>query len=723
MKYEPDQTEATHYSVTELRVHGVGGSTPEELLGVPHVQRVAGTKRAGFYRSPKWISLEGPKRNLEGYSWGGITSSSRLRALWIILLPFALVNLAGWMFPQNGSAHEPAPRTKPDAVVVGLYRLFALTTSLAVTAFGSIVLIELIGLRCVGSTGCADPWYLKPWELVNGNTSRGIVVGGLVAAGMVLTLALVARLGQASKGEIDPSERSDPVTQTTLVGGQRGDALEIWQRPDVAERLGLAHTSASLVVIALMCVEALVVSTERSFRPQLWALAILGALVALQVLALSSAGSHIHRAFLILVVTVFAWTMFTAWFEPATGVISGDVAAVAFATFGAFGVAFAVTAMITLGRRWIDEMRPDLGRLFPRFVGGEVIKPVGWIRFFSPISLLSAAVLLIVAVGAGLLGVAVDALSIDFDVGDANRFAVLGILWFAGAIPAGLIAYFRQTPRPVDEIASQYELEVTTQRDERFVRRIQRAERVAAVTDNLDGILFGGFVGALVGVFQFGSDWVAWLTPWAERTVLILPVIGVSLITWMIRNPSARRGFGVIWDVSTFWPRWFHPWAPPAYGEFAVPHLHMRIEGLVADREAVVLSTHSQGSVIGAAVLAALPADQAAHVRWLTHGCPLDRLYATYFPEFFDAELFGTIGDKLARTDDAEAWRNLWRRTDYIGGRVLADVDRLVVDPESSETPLPIDPRPQPLRHSDFYGTTAYDDALRSFVSAFERGV
>lgn len=59
MKYVSGLTEATDFTVTELRVHGVGGSSPEALVGVPHVNRVAGTQRAGFYRSPAWIFARG----------------------------------------------------------------------------------------------------------------------------------------------------------------------------------------------------------------------------------------------------------------------------------------------------------------------------------------------------------------------------------------------------------------------------------------------------------------------------------------------------------------------------------------------------------------------------------------------------------------------------------------------------------------------------------------
>ncbi|MGA7272659.1 MAG: hypothetical protein WB239_16415, partial [Acidimicrobiia bacterium] len=83
-----------HGETIELRVHGVGGASPEELLDVPVTERVAGDPAAGFFRP--WPDV-GRRPLLEGYSWGGLTSAARLRALWVLLTPFALANLAGWM--------------------------------------------------------------------------------------------------------------------------------------------------------------------------------------------------------------------------------------------------------------------------------------------------------------------------------------------------------------------------------------------------------------------------------------------------------------------------------------------------------------------------------------------------------------------------------------------------------------------------------------------------
>src|SRR5690242_2640331 len=78
--------------ITELRVHGVGGATPDALLGTPAHQQIWGDRIAGFY------AADTPQRGrrLEAYCWGGMTSRSSMRVLWVLLFPFMLANLAGW---------------------------------------------------------------------------------------------------------------------------------------------------------------------------------------------------------------------------------------------------------------------------------------------------------------------------------------------------------------------------------------------------------------------------------------------------------------------------------------------------------------------------------------------------------------------------------------------------------------------------------------------------
>ena len=87
---------------TELRVHGVSGTPPEAMLDHPHVRRCTGDDEAGFFRRryPDGLTPPGADR-LEAYSWGGLTSGSPLRVLWLLLLPFTLVNVSHFMQPRE----------------------------------------------------------------------------------------------------------------------------------------------------------------------------------------------------------------------------------------------------------------------------------------------------------------------------------------------------------------------------------------------------------------------------------------------------------------------------------------------------------------------------------------------------------------------------------------------------------------------------------------------
>lgn len=119
----------------------------------------------------------------------------------------------------------------------------------------------------------------------------------------------------------------------------------------------------------------------------------------------------------------------------------------------------------------------------------------------------------------------------------------------------------------------------------------------------------------------------------------------------------------------------------------------------------LVISGHSQGSVLAAAAVWQLPARTRRRVALLTYGSPLERLYGRWFPAYFGPDCL----DGLHR--EVPCWRNLWRATDPIGGWVLrgGDVDRgPLLDPvaygRTREHPLP-DPV---LGHSDYQADPAF---------------
>ena len=268
---------------------------------------------------------------------------------------------------------------------------------------------------------------------------------------------------------------------------------------------------------------------------------------------------------------------------------------------------------------------------------------------------------------------------------------------------------------------------------------------------------------ALTGVgFLFGKQILVaqtWVVT-AGNAVLSLFVLGLLWVgRQAYRNPTQRRTVGIIWDLGTFWPRAVHPLAPPCYAERAIPDLIGRLQYLTgteeegADQDAgtVLLSCHSQGTVLGAVVLMQVETATSARTSFLTYGCPLARLYGRFFPAYFSAQALARLGEFLRDplSDDATGpdgaagpgeragwrWRNLHRPSDPIGGAVFVehallaarvgtdtgDVDQPLRDPAFARPPG--DPCYPPIRgHSNYFADPAFartaDALMRSGTTA-----
>ena len=165
-------------NVVELRVHGVSGTPPEELLDRQLVRQVAGDKTAGFYRPrlrEEWRDRPSndpgtdsepystadetlPPPLLEGYSWGGLTSGSPSRALWLILLPFTLINVAPRMRPVPGDTPDDAPRRA--WWVWFLLRVMAVSLTATLTLGATGIGLAVLAWQCVDACGNL-PWPLS----------------------------------------------------------------------------------------------------------------------------------------------------------------------------------------------------------------------------------------------------------------------------------------------------------------------------------------------------------------------------------------------------------------------------------------------------------------------------------------------------------------------------------------------------------------------------------
>ncbi|MDN4479667.1 hypothetical protein [Demequina muriae] len=180
--------------------------------------------------------------------------------------------------------------------------------------------------------------------------------------------------------------------------------------------------------------------------------------------------------------------------------------------------------------------------------------------------------------------------------------------------------------------------------------------------------------GAIVAT-AIGDPWVAasGFTLVAVTVALFIPAVSVL---WFVLSASgnreSRRGVGVLWDLTNFWPRLHHPWAPPPYSEAAIPALERRLADLRADHPShcIVLSCHSQGAVLGFPAMRRLLADDPTHageLRFLSYGTLLSAHYQRLFPHLFDDA-------RLRALDDVAPgrWIHLFRETDPLGHPIAA---------------------------------------------------
>src|SRR5215469_17718899 len=178
--------------VTEVRVHGVGGSPPDAILGDLAPEQASGDAIAGFYRSSDHCATSGDlnagrdaDRHVEVYSWGGLTSRSKVRVLWLALLPFLLGNLAGWMC--SASTRKSAWRFRLHRLAAGLGGL-ALTVNAALVAV--LVSADVLAYQTVRAGLAGHQWWLAPlgWHFIAGHPARQVMIGVLVPVLFVLAL-------------------------------------------------------------------------------------------------------------------------------------------------------------------------------------------------------------------------------------------------------------------------------------------------------------------------------------------------------------------------------------------------------------------------------------------------------------------------------------------------------------------------------------------------------
>ncbi|NND03991.1 MAG: hypothetical protein HKN91_14515, partial [Acidimicrobiia bacterium] len=198
--------------VTEIRVHGVGGANPASMLGRTDIYQVTGDATAGFFRAS---SPADEDRTVEAYSWGGLTARGRARALWVLLLPFALINLAGWMvepIPPPVTVGEDGKRpsfliraivaiaSRLEQTQRFLIHLTALAMTGAYVMWIALMSMNLLAYQCGSREACTTNRFYA--EFLQGtfflnSPGRRVVVGALVPLTLLIVFAIVSKVSRA----------------------------------------------------------------------------------------------------------------------------------------------------------------------------------------------------------------------------------------------------------------------------------------------------------------------------------------------------------------------------------------------------------------------------------------------------------------------------------------------------------------------------------------------
>lgn len=794
--------------VVELRVHGVSGTPPEEMLGDPFPTAVAGDDVARFLRAGKPVRAlsSGRARVVEAFHWGRFTSGGASRALWLVLMPFAILNLARYALLGAGRFAEAVLR------LLGLVLTCMLVTA---TAYVSL---ELLVRQCAGTAACRAErlGFFDGWPF------GAVVLAGMVPPGLVITV--LWWFGRQTF--LYEPKGTHHVWETRT--GSLGD-YGFWHTSPRTPVLRDAHVAAACAVVGVLYAGAL--RTAQPGRPSdvlSWAAVGVGVLVlawAVGCVVMSpdrrdvdsralkwvSVGYLLGAAGL---ATAFLWRVPAgvagsvpplAGFEAVTDVLSAAAMVLLVVLLGACvrmrHSARGVELMVA--DRRFRPMWHGYGAvviavvattLAVGFSGGLAYRVVDWVDAGRGGVVLSTGYL----VGAGLWGVLAIAFpllvapvvaamvrqvssavvfaagSVAVAVGVVLRwtsapgvpwvavgvvlYAVGGVSWLRHGIGAavrdGVVADYPGRPdRPgVGKVAF-------TQRLASAKYRYHWLLGAGAVLGGVLVVAGGGPALARLVRAQWRADWLS-TRPAQELGALgsvvvsglVLALLLLGVRTW--QSPKMRTVVGIVWDLVAFWPRLAHPICPPPYGGRATIELTSRAVRLAVHHDvgAVVLSGHSQGSVVCFAALSLLrreserpdPADGERYIRQadaaaalrrvglVTYGSQLQWAYSRLFPHYLGHAELVRLHDDLG-----DRWWNVHRATDPLGGplQVWPETaeERLSAGPKlwgvrcgndvRLRDPEFLDPDPDmvasPLRgHGDYYRDPVFDEVVARVADA-----
>jgi hypothetical protein len=615
----------------ELRVHGVSGTPPGDLLYTAPVSYDQGWDLAKVFEPSRDVW------EVKAFHWGSLTSKSSLTAFWILLAPFAMANVAGWM------SEAPNVWSRIWIRVAGL--------SLTGIFFAQVANMGFDIPFSTGMSRTAVRWVYTVLCIV-----LVLGVGWLSTQSSFKPLTPAERVRhlfvptfRAMNPLLKEPEWDDPAGfEDGLVG------TRLWSVHSIVHRLRRLHLTFGMAILSVVVARA-------TDNEALGVSAIGLAGLMMIVLGLTTDASAANRVVLgataiapLAGLVVLGWALLT--------LAPGEIA------FNSLNTSDDLTYEIAL----VLGVAAGLGLL------GEVLSG-GLRRGWVPMGLLAVAGL--IGATLGLTGsmlvetylTEASTTTETFDAGAA--FVTVAML--------GLVV----------TIASAFAVATFLPLEGAEGSRIRRAVLRARTLLGVAGI-YGAAVGVVAAIWSCGGEIDGCtqnnikLPPgviedpnnltvliglpfdptsvlgWAKILMVAVPatLIVRSIIGGLVNGQDSRRKVGILWDLGSFWPRWFHPMAPPAYGPYAVT----RLQTAISEEKPVVLSAHSQGSLISAVALC-LADEDAAPALFLTYGSQLGDLYPSLFPA---VGLDGLVDSTISQVGGR--WLNLWRRSDFIGGQVVS---------------------------------------------------
>jgi hypothetical protein len=739
--------------VYELRVHGVSGTPPESMLSDPFPEQVAGDDVARFFRKTRSVE-DGDERIVEAFHWGRFTSGSASRTLWLLLLPFALLNLSRYMLLDD----RPAPKF--------VLRFLGLVLTSLLVSNVVYMSLELVVRQCSTSDTCRknNSWldFMKEWDF-----------GWQLLLGMVPVVLVILLLWWFGRQTFLYGPKTAGYTPVPD-GPMRNPAF--WSNAPRTRVLRDLHVAAACATAGVMHGGMLNTGlTEYEVQWWFWlsALVVGGVLLFLAMkgvylepppqtetpttdpLQKPAAGlKWLSLGYLVVASGSAVWFLRKpgdrnqidvplAGFEFVTMFQTGLMGVLlllllllscyrprnerrkvhrAFKPmwfgFGAFVVAaFAATLALGFSGGFAYRLADLLGKPIgsPVSKSNETIQLSaaywsgvalwGWLAVAFLVTLLPLLASMIYRANAvwvllpGAVCVVLSVLSKDRYLLFAGlALLVIGIVWgvihvrgekqdtlarkdYEGESDEGVVVSLddkAEKPRAIDKIVTSW----------RIARTKYRYHWVLGTIC----VLGGGLVVA-AGVYallrwlrlvpdDMGEGQPVGLGGWVLSGLATgLVVIGIR--SW--QGQKMRTVVGVLWDLIAFWPRYAHPICPPPYGGRATLTLYERAKYLVSmdgKENIVVLSGHSQGSVVCVAAALLLDGDEQApnkQLRLITYGSQLQWAFARLFPRYLGFDELKCVHTKLRGL-----WWNVHRWTDPLGGHVL-------VWPDAATTNHPLD--------------------------------